>query len=159
MCKVIGDICREYVCVVCLEVCVECGWWCPCIIGINFVVVVAESEVSLSLTSLLSDAGAVGASQREEESLLFVSEVSDITAAGSAQSEEDSLLLMIELLGMSSTDSAQSEEESLSSVNVLSNTAALASAHVGSRGHICCRFGRVSCEKESLLLMSELVDT
>ena len=55
----IDDICREYVCVVYLEVCVECGWWCPCIIDINFVVVVAESEVSLSLTSLLSEAGAV----------------------------------------------------------------------------------------------------
>ena len=73
----------------CLEVCVECGWWCPCIIGINFTVVVAELEVSLSLTSLLSDAGTVGASQREEESLLFVSEVSDITAAGSAKIDEE----------------------------------------------------------------------
>ena len=142
MCRVIGDICREYVCVVCLEVCVECGWWCPCIIGINFVVVVAESGVSLSLTSLLSGAWAVGASQREEEVLLFVSEVSDITAVGSAQSEEeDSFLSMIELVvGMSPADSAQSEEESLSSVSVLSNTAALASAHVGSRGHIFFSF-------------------
>ena len=105
MCKVIGDIFRGYVCVLCLEVCVECGWWCPCIIGVNFVVVVAESEVSLSLASLLSDAGAVGTSQREKESLLFVSEVSDITAAGSAQSEEEDSL--IELVGMSPAGSAQ----------------------------------------------------
>ena len=95
-------------------------------------------------------AGFAGVSDEEEVSLSPASFLSSAATAGNAQSEKESLSLMSELVGMVTVGSAQSEQ---SSVSVLSNTTALASAHVG---HICFGFVRVSCEEESLSLMSKI---